>query len=53
MEPTPPKRWYWEDQAKTKKTLELNGDDDRALEPVMKEALYAIELQLYADDKKI
>ena len=51
-EPTRPEPWYWTDSTKTDKTLELTGPGDRALEPVIKDALYAVELQIYANDKK-
>ena len=50
VEPTRPEREYWEDEAKTKKTDKLVNDDGEALVPVMKDQLYAIELQIYSKD---
>ena len=33
--------------------MDLTDHQERALVPVMTSALYAVELQLYAEDKKI
>ena len=52
VEPTRPEREYWEDEAKTKKTDELVNDEGEVLVPVMTDQLYAIELQIYSEDKK-